>query len=132
MRDYTELVDLKTVLDEIADQVATRLRKNNVVAEVVSIYIGMANIDKQGRTHFSAQMHIEPTDSTQSITTPSIICWKQNGMAVQSVMLASGAIEFPKNGQLTSAYLKIPKPPLIEKSWNTPLILFEKNMVTKL
>lgn len=87
MRDYTELVDLKTVLDEIADQVATRLRKNNVVAEVVSIFVGMATTDKQGRTHYSAQMHVEPTNSTQSITNAVnyLIESKWDGSAIRNV-----------------------------------------------
>lgn len=87
MRDYTELIDLKTVLGEIADQVATRLRKNHVVAEVVSIFIGMADTDKQGRSHFSAQMHVEPTDSTKSINNAVqyLLETKWDGSAVRNV-----------------------------------------------
>ncbi len=87
MRDYTELGDLKTVFGEIADQVATRLRKNNVVAEVVSIFIGMATTDKQGRTHFSAQMHVEPTNSTKSIANAVhyLLESKWDGSAVRNV-----------------------------------------------
>ncbi|MBU9788781.1 Y-family DNA polymerase [Lentilactobacillus sp. G22-6] len=87
MRDYTELSELLTVLSETADQVATRLRKNDVVAEVVGIYIGMATTDKQGRTHFSAQMHIEATNSTDSIAfaVRYLLKSKWDGSAVRSV-----------------------------------------------
>lgn len=87
MRDYTTFNDLWTVLGEIADQVATRLRKNHVVAEVVSIFIGMADTDKQGRTHFSAQMGIDPSDSTMEITTAVhyLLKAKWDGSPVRSV-----------------------------------------------
>jgi DNA polymerase V len=87
MRDYTELSELLTVLSETADQVASRLRKNNVVAEVVGIFIGMATTDQQGRTHFSAQMPIEATNTTQDITRAVryLLKSKWDGSAVRSV-----------------------------------------------
>jgi DNA polymerase V len=87
MRDYTDFSELNTVLGEIADQVATRLRKNNVVAQVVTIFVGMATTDHQGRTHFSAQTLIEATDLTHSIANAVhyLLKSKWDGSAVRSV-----------------------------------------------
>ncbi|KRL20506.1 Y-family DNA polymerase [Lentilactobacillus kisonensis] len=94
MRDYTKQSELLTVLSETADQVATRLRKNNVVAEIVSIFIGMATTDKRGRTHFSAQMHIEATNATDEIAfaVRYLLKSKWDGSAVRSVGVSCSRI----------------------------------------
>ncbi|MCH5461333.1 DNA polymerase [Lactobacillus sp. LC28-10] len=68
MRDYIKPVDLQVVLEEVTDQVATRLRNNHVVTELISLHIGFADVDKSNRTHFSAQMHVEATNDTKQLT----------------------------------------------------------------
>lgn len=67
MRDYVQKTEIETVLSEIADQVATRLRKHQVQAEVISISIGFAEPDDTGRSGYSKQTKIDPTDQTADL-----------------------------------------------------------------
>lgn len=67
MRDYTTLTDIETVLSEIADQVATRLRKHHVQCERVGIFIGFAEPDKDGKGGFGAQTTIDPSNRTDDL-----------------------------------------------------------------
>ncbi len=93
MRDYTTMADLETVLSEIADQVATRLRKHGVVGEVVGISVGFAEPDAEGKTHWGAQTHIDPTNRTDDlIRAVRYLLHKKNGKATRSVTLACASI----------------------------------------
>jgi DNA polymerase V len=67
MRDYVHQEEIETVLSEIADQVATRLRKHQVQAEVVSISIGFAEPDDTGRSGYGKQTKIDPTNRTADL-----------------------------------------------------------------
>lgn len=68
MRDYTKRDETRTVIEEITDQVATRLRDHHVVTELISLSIGFADTDQANRTHFSAQMRVEATNDTAQLT----------------------------------------------------------------
>ena len=87
MRDYTNPRELETVLAEVADQVATRLRDHHVVSELVSLSIGFADSDKAGKTRFSAQMHVEATNDTRQLTEAIwyLLYSKWDGSPVRSV-----------------------------------------------
>lgn len=67
MRDYTNLQMVETVMSEIADQVATRLRNHHVQCRLVSIFLGFAEADEAGRRHLSAQMRIPATNRSQDL-----------------------------------------------------------------
>lgn len=67
MRDYVLRADCETVLAEITDQVATRLRKRNLVASNVAIEIGFSEPDINGKTHFGAQTNIDATNRTDEL-----------------------------------------------------------------
>lgn len=67
MRDYRITDDIETVLFEIADQVATRLRKHNVLGEVIGISVGFSEPDKYGRNGWSAQTKVDPTNETNDL-----------------------------------------------------------------
>lgn len=87
MRDYTNPRELETVLAEVADQVATRLRDHHVVSELVNLSIGFSGNDKAGKSRFSAQMHVEATNDTRQLTE---VIWyllysKWDGSPVRSV-----------------------------------------------
>ncbi|WP_390407469.1 Y-family DNA polymerase [Lacticaseibacillus jixiensis] len=87
MRDYTTMADLETVLSEIADQVATRLRKHKVVAEVIGISLGFAEPDAHGKTHWGAQLKISPTNRTDDLiaATRYLLHKKWAGNAIRNV-----------------------------------------------
>jgi DNA polymerase V len=67
MKDYRNPREIETVLSEIADQVATRLRKHGMQGEIVGIAVGFAEPDAEGKTHWGAQMHVDPTNSTDDL-----------------------------------------------------------------
>lgn len=67
MRDYVTEEDCLTVLSEIGGQVAARLRKHSQAAQIVSIAVGFAEPNAEGQTHWSAQVHVDPTSRTADI-----------------------------------------------------------------
>ena len=67
MRDYTTRTDIETVLFEIADQVATRLRQHDVLGEVIGISVGFSTPDDRGRHGWSAQTRVDPTNATNDL-----------------------------------------------------------------
>ncbi|MCI1892739.1 MAG: Y-family DNA polymerase [Schleiferilactobacillus perolens] len=67
MRDYIYPDEIETVLSEIADQVATRLRNHHVQGEVVGIFLGFAEPDSTGRNGYTPQMKIDPTNRTDDL-----------------------------------------------------------------
>lgn len=84
MRDYVTKRDIEVVLSEIADQVATRLRKHHVQGEVVSVGIGYADAEERG---FGAQMHIDATSRSDDIISAARRLFenKWNGQPVRNV-----------------------------------------------
>ncbi|KRM54967.1 nucleotidyltransferase dna polymerase for dna repair [Lacticaseibacillus sharpeae JCM 1186 = DSM 20505] len=94
MRDYSKLEDIETVLSEIADQVATKLRKHNVQCELISISLGFAEPDERNRTHFSAQTRIDPTNRTQDLidAVRYLVEQKWEGNALRNVGVRAGKI----------------------------------------
>lgn len=67
MHDYTNQIEIETVLFEIADQVATRLRKHNVLGEIIGISVGFSEPDSQGHSGWSTQTKIDPTNETNDL-----------------------------------------------------------------
>lgn len=67
LKTYTTRKGVETVLFEIADQVAARLRRHNVCGEVISIQVGFATPDAAGQSGWSAQTHIDPTNRTADL-----------------------------------------------------------------
>ncbi|WP_429947949.1 Y-family DNA polymerase [Enterococcus sp. DIV1297f] len=68
-RDYTRRKEIEIVIKEMADQVATRLRRSGAKAEVVALWIGysMGYIDRSGNRGFSQQMKVPATNSSKQI-----------------------------------------------------------------
>ena len=67
MRDYRTTDDIETVLFEIADQVATCLRKHHVLGEVIGLSVGFSEPDERGRNSWSAQTKVDPTNETNDL-----------------------------------------------------------------
>ncbi|MGM0285781.1 MULTISPECIES: Y-family DNA polymerase [unclassified Enterococcus] len=68
-RDYTRRKEIEVVIKEMADQVATRLRRAGAKAEVVSLWIGysLGYVDRAGNRGFSQQMKVPPTNSSKQL-----------------------------------------------------------------
>ena len=68
-RDYTRRNEIEIVIKEMADQVATRLRRSGAKAEVISLWIGfsMGYVDQSGSRGFHQQMKVPATNSSKQI-----------------------------------------------------------------
>ncbi|MGX6969762.1 Y-family DNA polymerase [Vagococcus bubulae] len=64
-KDYTKLSEIKIVIKEVAEQVATRLRARKYQTECVSLSIGYSRYSEQ--IGFSRQLKISPTDSSKEL-----------------------------------------------------------------
>lgn len=63
-RDYTEFRDLRIVFRELAEQVATRIRKQGYQASCISLYLSNSTRRSRG---VSKQKHIEPTNISSTM-----------------------------------------------------------------
>lgn len=70
-KDYTRKNEIEIVIKEMADQVATRLRRMGAKTQVVSLFIGfsLGYIDRKdpNKRGFNQQMKVPPTNSTKEI-----------------------------------------------------------------
>ncbi|RRK10835.1 Y-family DNA polymerase [Lactiplantibacillus garii] len=103
MRDYTTRTDIETVLFEIADQVATRLRQHNVLGEVVGIQVGFATPDEHHRHGWSAQTKIDPTNTTNDLirAVQYLFEKKWRGNALRNLGVRVNRISHPSTFQLS-------------------------------
>lgn len=65
-KDYIKQRDVEIVLQEMAEQVAIRLRRRHLKATVVSIYVGYSR--EAGRKSIHTQMKVSPTQSTKQLS----------------------------------------------------------------
>lgn len=103
MRDYVHQIECETVLAEITDQVATRLRKRHLVASVIAIEIGFSEPDQDGKTHFGAQTRIEPTSRTDEMVRAVRYLFNKNweGQALRHVGVRVTKVRRPESVQLS-------------------------------
>ena len=68
-KDYSKQEEIETVIREMADQVAARIRAHKKQTSLVSIFIGysFAEGEKQGSHGFRKQMRIDPTNDTRTL-----------------------------------------------------------------
>lgn len=69
-RDYTNKKEIEVVIKEMADQVATRLRRISAKAQVVSLGVGfsLGYVDETGKSGFHQQMKIPATNATKDLS----------------------------------------------------------------
>jgi DNA polymerase V len=103
MRDYITETDCLTVLCEIGGQVATRLRKHKQVCQVVAISVGFSEPNREGQTHWGAQVHVDPTSRTDEIN--HAVQWlfrtHWNGEPLRSVAVRASKISTPEAVQIS-------------------------------
>lgn len=101
LRDYQDTYEIETVICEMADDVAARLRKHNAVGEVVHLTVGFSKDEFE--KGFSQQMKLEtPTDLTSRITDVCLTIFRNryNRQIVRSIAISVGKISPKMNMQL--------------------------------
>lgn len=109
-RDYSKQRDIEIVLTEIVDQVATRLRKQCLQTKCISFYVGYSKtfIDKKGKTGFSQQLKIPPTNNTKILTREILAMFRYyyNGQDIRNL-----GVSFGKLVNTTAIQLDLFSPP---------------------
>lgn len=69
-KDYANKEQIKLVLKELSDQVASRLRMASCQTTCVSLFVGYSKgqTDKYGQTGWRRQMKVEPSNNTKVLT----------------------------------------------------------------
>ncbi|MBO0487826.1 excinuclease ABC subunit A, partial [Vagococcus fluvialis] len=66
MKDYTDVSEIKIVIREIAEQVATRIRSSGKQTSCVRLTIGYSRFDSE--RGFNRQITIQPTNQSRELT----------------------------------------------------------------
>ncbi|CZR00808.1 dna polymerase type-y hhh motif [Trichococcus palustris] len=103
-KDYVLRSEIEIVLMEMADQVATRLRRAGAKAQVISLSIGysIGFIDRYGRTGFHQQMKIPPTHSSSEVTAYVLLLFNNqfDGQTIRNIGVGAGNLVYTDSLQL--------------------------------
>jgi len=106
-RDYLQATEIETVIKEVGEQVASRLRHHHQLAGQLALSIGFANAasDDDGRTGWTQTQRIDPTDHDQPITHALLRLFKQHwtGEAIRHIAVYMSQLQ-PKQGQQLSLF----------------------------
>ncbi|MEW9071700.1 Y-family DNA polymerase [Lactiplantibacillus plantarum] len=101
-RDYLTQNEIETVIKEIGEQVAARLRHHHKLAGCLSLSIGFsyAAAETDGRSGFHQALKIEPTNDNQALTQQLLWLFRKNwdGQAVRNIGVYSSKLS-PDAGQ---------------------------------
>lgn len=104
-RDYTNKQEIIVVIREMADQVATRLRKENKYTKCIGLWIGysLSYIDETGKTGFSKQVKIEATNNSARIAEALLQIFDQyyDVQVVRNLSINCTQLENPTQDQLS-------------------------------
>lgn len=104
-RDYTNKQEIIVVIREMADQVATRLRKENKYTKCIGLWIGysLSYIDETGKTGFSKQVKIEATSNSARIAEALLQIFDQyyDVQVVRNLGINCTQLENPTQDQLS-------------------------------
>ncbi|WP_072557544.1 Y-family DNA polymerase [Lactiplantibacillus plantarum] len=103
-RDYLTQLEIETVIKEIGEQVAARLRHHHKMAGCQSLSIGFsyAAAEADGRDGFNQALKIEPTNDNQALTQQLLWLFRKNwdGQAVRNVGVYSSKLSSATGQQL--------------------------------
>lgn len=103
-RDYTNKQEIKVVIREMADQVATRLRKENKFTKCIGLWVGysLSYVDENGKTGFSQYIKIEATNNSSRIAEVllSIFETHYKSQSVRNIGVNCTKLEYPIQDQL--------------------------------
>lgn len=91
-RDYHNQNEIEIVLREMAEQVATRIRRKNKKTSQISIYIGFSY--KENKKSIKAQKTINPTYSTKTLSNEVINLFREKyeGGSVRNIGVSYGKL----------------------------------------
>lgn len=97
-RDYNQKIEIETVIKEIGEQVAARLRSHNKLATHLSLSIGFSFSEATGneKNGFSHTIVIEPTNEDSVITIQLLFLFEKNwvNQSVRNIAVyGSGLVE---------------------------------------
>lgn len=95
LRDYVKIDEIKTVILELADQVASRARKEGVAGKTIGLGIGYGHQEKE-RGFYRTRTILHPTNFTSKIYDTCLELMKENysGQIVRKVNVTIGNL-FP-------------------------------------
>ena len=103
-RDYFNQVEIETVIKEVGEQVAARLRHHHKLAGCLSLSIGFsyAAAEADGRGGFHQALKIKPTNDNQVLTQQLLWLFRQNwdGQAVRNIGVYSSKLSANSGQQL--------------------------------
>ncbi|WP_419153706.1 Y-family DNA polymerase [Weissella viridescens] len=99
-RDYGNELEIKNVIREIGEQVASRLRKQHKATQVVSLSVGAALTEEN--KGFSAQVKIEPTNQSKLIVQAlwSLFDQHYEGQMIRHIGVSVGKLSEDVGSQL--------------------------------
>lgn len=79
-KTYTSQKQIELVLAEIVDQVATRLRKQQVKTSCITLYVGYEKnyVDQQNKRGFTRQQTILSTNTTKRLVEEMLVLFRKN------------------------------------------------------
>jgi DNA polymerase V len=94
MRDYYNNSEIMTIIMELAEKVATRLRRKEMIAGVVKLSVGYSR--HSDGDSFSHQMKIEPTNSTKKLIKSLISLFRkyhEYGQPVRQIRVCASKLQ---------------------------------------
>jgi len=84
-RNYSKQSEIEIVVKEMAEQVATRIRRHNCMTQCISLYIGSAH--GEANKGFSRQMKIPATDNSKQLVAHCLFLFRKHyqGQVVRHV-----------------------------------------------
>ncbi|WP_283679182.1 Y-family DNA polymerase [Lentilactobacillus sp. Marseille-Q4993] len=103
-RDYRSQEEIETVIKEIGEQVASRLRHHHKVAGVLSLGIGFsyAASEEDGRGGFGHSLKIDPTNDNREIVAHLIKMFEDNwqGQTIRNIAVYTSKLSSMSGRQL--------------------------------
>lgn len=104
-RDYTSASELEIIIREMADQVATKLRRDQMVTQGISLWVGysLTYLDREGKSGFSKQIKIDPTNNSKRIADHLIGIFREHyyGQTVRNIGVNTFKLTRPVYRQLS-------------------------------
>lgn len=108
-RDYNNEAEITVVLREITQQVVSRMRHHHQQAACVSLWVGFSGRQaSRGRSGFTHQCKIDPTDDSRTIVATVLAIFRQSwaGETIRNLAVSLGQLS-PATGQQLSLFTPV-------------------------
>lgn len=104
-KDYTNQQEIEIIIREMADQVATKLRRDGLYTQRVSLWIGysLRYVDDEGKMGFSKQIKIANTNNSKTIANHLIELFRKHyyGQIVRNIGINFTNLSHESTQQMT-------------------------------